>query len=134
MNNRIHFHWWLERGIPKIKDYNHLLQKHFYSLSSKCEFDRFPLCPVFPWSTFSLMFRQLQTVFSVWQPLQLRFSISLMFVPIKASLRLCLWHIFGNSLCKRCWLSPVRFSLFSSLLYNPTLWSLCVWHFFWKGL
>lgn len=111
MNNRIHFHWWLERGILKIKGYNCLLQKYSRRPFIRCEFGRFPLCPVLPCSTFSLMFRQLQTVFSVWQPFWLRFSISLVFVPIKASLRLCLWHIFRNSLCKRCWWSPALFSL-----------------------
>lgn len=132
MNNRIHFHWWLERGILKIKGYNCLLQKYSRRPFIRCEFGRFPLCPVLPCSTFSLMFRQLQTVFSVWQPFWLRFSISLVFVPIKASLRLCLWHIFRNSLCKRCWWSPALFSLsiFSSLFCNlilSLLWSLHVW-------
>lgn len=52
MNNRTCFHWWLERGIPKIKGYNRLLQKYPCSLCIKCEFDRFPWCPVFPAHTF----------------------------------------------------------------------------------
>lgn len=116
MNNRTQFQWWFLRGgIPKIKLCNCPLQKYSNSLSIWYEFDRFPLRPVFPYPTFSLLFRQMQTVFSLRQPLRLRFSSSLVFVPVKACLRLCLWHIFRNSLCKRRWPSPTLFFLSSFL-------------------
>lgn len=133
MNNRTQFQWWFLRGgIPKIKLCNCPLQKYSNSLSIWYEFDRFPLCPVFPYPTFSLLFREMQ--FSHCDSLfDLDFLFPLCLCQLKHASG-CAYDIFSEIHCVRDGdRLPHCFScLLSSLLYNPTLsllWSLCVWHF-----